>query len=144
MFGLVKNQAARLNVLNPGANPSAGKLTCSAELAFRDSAGRVLKSSTSVVEDEKAVSLGIDRSEISGSGDRVEIRATVRTASAGSGPPTSTPIMPGSVCNLFPTVEIYDKDTGRTTLLITEGRTSFLTTPGMGGRMPPRQPPQQP
>jgi len=139
MFGLAKNQAARLNVLNPGSIFSVGKPSCSAELAFRDSDGRVLKTITAAVEEEKAVALEIDRADISNGSDRVQIRATLRTAAVDSGPPTVSPIMPSSVCSLFPTVEIYDKDTGKTTVLMTEGRTSFLPTPATGARLPPRR-----
>lgn len=140
MFGLAKNQAARLNVLNPGSSLVAGKPSCSAELAFRDSEGRVLKTITAAVEEEKAVALEIDRAEISNTSDRVQIRATLRTAAIDSGPPAVSPILPSSVCSLFPTLEIYDKDTGKTTVFMTEGRTSFLPTPSLGSRLPPRRP----
>jgi hypothetical protein len=139
MFGLAKNQAARLNVLNPGTSLSVGKPFCSAELAFRDSDGHVLKTMTATVEEEKAVALEIDRAQISNGSDRVQIRATFRTAAVGSGPPAISPIMPGSVCSLYPTLEIYDKDTGKTTLIMSEGRTSFVPTPTTGVRLPPRR-----
>ena len=139
MFGLAANQTARLNVLNPGAASFAGKPTCSAELAFLDGDGRVLKSNTAQpVEDEKAIFLDLNRNQVSNTSERVQIRARVRIAAVPpAGPSTPSPIMPGSVCSLFPTVEVFDKDTGKTTMIMTQAQTVMQSTPGiLGGRRP--------
>src|SRR5438552_426173 len=61
MIGLASNQTARLSALN-SSFPGEGQPACSAELSFLDAEGRVLKSSRFNVEEQKAVSLDLQRS----------------------------------------------------------------------------------
>jgi hypothetical protein len=66
---------------------------------------------------------------VAGGAVRVQIRAVVRTAINPPDPSVTSPVMPGSVCSFFPTVEIFDKDSGKTLLVLMEGRSIILNTP---------------
>ena len=139
MVGLAPHQVIRLNVLNPGGPAFAGKPKCGAEMSFLNQDGAVIKSSApAVVDDDKALALELDRTELTPAAGRIPVRARLRTAAVASGAQTQpqSPIMPGSVCSFLPTVEIFDKDTGKTTIVMTEGRTLVLTTPGGAPRLP--------
>lgn len=128
MVGLVRNQVVRLNVLNPGNSYGNTTPVCSAEMQFLDDQGRQLKSSSGVVDWNKAISLEIDWAEIAGAASRVQIRAALRTGINRTASGTPSP-MPGAVCTLLPTLEIFDKDTGKTVLVLSEGRSILLNTP---------------
>jgi hypothetical protein len=129
MVGLARNQVARLNVLNPGNAYGNRTVACSADMGFLDDQGRELKSRTAPVDWDKAVSLEFDRSELASGALRVQIRAVVKTAINRPDPSVAPPVMPGSVCSLMPTLEIFDKDTGKTQLILSEGRSIILNTP---------------
>jgi hypothetical protein len=129
MVGLARNQAARLNVLNPGNAYGDRNPVCSAEMSFLDDQGRELKSSAAPVDWGKAVSLELDRSSLPGNALRVQIRAVLRTAINRPDPLAASSVMPGAVCSFLPTLEIFDKDTGKTSFLLSEGRSFILNTP---------------
>ena len=76
-----------------------------------------------------------DRNELANSNGRVEIRAAVKTSIARPDP-GAPPLMPGSICSFFPTLEIFDKDTGKTALIMSEGRSIVQRTPLVGGAPP--------
>jgi len=121
MVGLATGQTARLNLLNPQVQPRAtAGASCSAAVAFVDAAGNVLQS--------KTVSVGPGQSvpyDLVGSNSRTEIRATVEVPPlvppAGSAIPIALP------CNLSPTLEIFDTNSGRTDLII--GVSHFVWVP---------------
>ena len=137
IVGLARNQVARLNVLNPGNAYDNRTPICSAEMKFLDDQGRELKSSTARVDWDKAVSLELDHSEIARGAQRVHIRAVLRTAINPPDPSATSAPMPGSVCSFLPTLEIFDKDTGKTQIILTDGRSIILQTPtNRPGRTP--------
>jgi hypothetical protein len=106
-------------------------------MGFLDEQGRELKSSSAKVDWDKAVSLEVDRSELASGALRIQIRAVVKTAINRPDPSDTSPVMPGSVCSLMPTLEIFDKDTGKTQLILSEGRSIILNTPtNIPTRMP--------
>jgi len=134
MAGLAANQVARLNVLNPAV--LAGPSACSAEVSFLDSQGTVLKTDTFQIREGTAAFLDLDWSEVNSSADRIQIRATLKTTQIIAGPPPQGPA--ASVCALFPTLELFDKDTGKTTILVSDSRpvpVPIPATPGPAARL---------
>jgi len=118
MLGLAPGQVARLSVLNPGSDnaPASTQFSCAAELAFLDSQGTIIKSVTSQLGAGKATYADLDRNEISPASDRVQIRATVRALPA----PTAASSEGVPACTLIPTLEVFDKGTGKTAFILTQ------------------------
>jgi hypothetical protein len=112
VIGLAAGQTARLNVLNPGTEgPAIAGPSCSAQLAFVNAAGIVLKSVLVNVPAGQSMPLNLDRDvDLASVTDlRVEVRATIQ-------PPTSvaTATATAATCRLIPTLEVFDDGTGRT------------------------------
>jgi hypothetical protein len=91
--------------------------------------GRELKSSNSQVDWGKAVSLEMAQSELEKGALRVQLRAVIKSAINPPDPSATSAVMPGSVCSFLPTPEVFDKDTGKTQFVLTEGRSIILNTP---------------
>jgi hypothetical protein len=133
MIGLAQGQTAQLNLLNPGVQPSATGVICTAAVSYFDSTGTLLKTSTLSVAPGKSGSTDLsgDMDLNIAAGARREIRAQISIPSIP--PPTSTGGTPiaAPVCKLIPTLEIFDNVTGRT--LVTLGRVeaipSIVATP---------------
>jgi len=120
MAGIAEGQTARLNLLNPGVQPPAVGVICTATVEFLDAGGTVLKTASVTVAPGK--SLGVDlHSDTDLSlmvGDRREIRGTIAIPAA---PPTTTgsgTAIPTPACRLIPTLEIFDSFTGRTQAIL--------------------------
>ena len=137
MVGLAPDQVARVNVVNP-ATPSTAGYACSATVSFLDGQGTVLKSQTFQVDPQKAVLLDLARSEIGGDG-RVQIRAVMESMASGGGP-DGQPILTLGICSPLATLEVFDRNTGRTTIFISEGRMVPLPLPSNGIKAPPQRP----
>ena len=117
MVGLASGQTARLNVVNLGV-PSP--LPCVLVLAFLDSDSKILKQMFVSVGSGKAAFM-----DLLNSGARIQIRGM------GYNPllsPEAAIPQPLS-CNLVPTLELFDTETGRTAVIITDFRTSSSSTP---------------
>lgn len=130
MVGIGEGQAARLNVVNvvnvpnvvntSGANNPV-QFACQLDLAFLDSQGNNIKQSTvSSLNPGQAAYLDLDWSEISGASPRAEIRGAVTTHLPGIQPlgGSKSPVMQGLGCNVIPTLEVFDDDTGKTTVIL--------------------------
>ena len=118
MVGIAEGQTARLNVLSPGVQaPAATGILCSALLTFLDDQGSTLKSATVTVAPGKSALLDLDAdTDLKLMMDqRKQIRATIQIPPAL--PPAGTqPVF----CNLFPTLEIFDRVTGKTQIIVVE------------------------
>ena len=117
MIGLAEGQTARLNVLNPGIEPPAAGVICSAMLEFMDGTGKVLKSaSVSVTPGQAALFDLFADADLSLAADsRTEIRAVITLpavipVAVSTGPTTPQP----AACTLIGTLEIFDSVTKRT------------------------------
>jgi hypothetical protein len=124
MIGIADSETAQLNLLNIGVQPPGVGYVCTATVSFVNAAGTVLKSATLTVLPGQSASLSL-RSDTDLSllpGDRRDVRARIAipgiltptastTSSASSGVP--------SICNLIPTLEVFDTVTGKT--LVTLG-----------------------
>jgi hypothetical protein len=121
MVGLTAGQTARLNLLNPGVlPPMATGAICSAQVSFLDASGSVLKTSPISVPPGQSVPFDLNRdTDVTATDQRVQIRATYQVT-----PPSPMLANPVQLlgCSLIPTLEIFDNDTGRTQLVMTETR----------------------
>jgi hypothetical protein len=117
MIGIAEGQAAQINVLNPGA--AASVAACTAMLSFLDDQGNVLKSGTVTVAPGTSQSLRIDADiDLKLLVDqRKEIRAEMQAPAV---PPASTAVTTPA-CTLIPNVEVLDRITGRTQVVLGAG-----------------------
>jgi hypothetical protein len=112
MMGLAARQTARLNVVNIGV-AGTSPLPCVLAIAFVDSNSKILKQTFVSLGSGKAAFLELSLTDIAAS-DRTAIRGI------GYNPlltPVSAIPQPLS-CNLLPTLELFDVDTGRTLAIL--------------------------
>ena len=131
MVALGPDQIARLSVVNIAyAGPTPA---CAVEGAFVDGQGKSLKSAKAPLEPQKSVALELDRSEVLGATGRVPIRAIFSYTV----PATPGILMPGSICTLVPTLEIFEKASGKTVLVLSDAKAVPLAAyPPSGGLRP--------
>ena len=131
MVALGPEQIARLSIVNIAqAGPTPA---CAVEGTFLDSQGKSLKSAKTPLEPQKSVALELDRSEVPGATGRVPIRAIFSYTV----PATPGILMPGSVCTLVPTLEIFEKVSGKTVLVLSDAKAVPLAVyPPSGGVRP--------
>ena len=117
MVGLASGQTARLNVVNIGV-PNSSPLPCVLALAFLDSDSKILKQMFVSVGFGKAafVDLVMDNNSLG----RVQIRGVGYNPLLAPGPASPQPLS----CNLVPTLEVLDTETGRTAAIVTDFRTT--------------------
>src|ERR1043165_1305928 len=120
LVGIGSGQSVRLNVVNLAATNPMSPSTCGIELQFLDVSGKQLKQTSLQVSPGQTVSRHLRPSDLPGEARRAEVRAVVPVGgNGGAAPPTTPPLDCGS---LFPSLEVYDHETGKTTLLITNTR----------------------
>lgn len=123
MIGIADTQTARLNLLNPGIQPPAMGVVCTAKVSFLDANGNVLKSGNLVALPGKSASIDL-RSDTDLSlavNERKEIRVQITIPGLAVPPPATAPTAAAQACNAVPTLEIFDTVTGRT--IVTLGHT---------------------
>ena len=112
IVGMAEGQTARLNVLNVGGQGQAAQ--CIASLVFLSDQGEVLKVRTLSVLPGRSVSLDLDADtdlELAAS-QRRQIRAALAQLPA-------TGSQENASCVLAPTLEIFDRLTGKTSIIMT-------------------------
>jgi hypothetical protein len=112
MMGLAARQTARLNVVNIGV-VGASPLPCVLAIAFVDSNSKVLKQTFVSLGSGKAAFLELSLTDI-GSSDRTAIRGIGYNPLLTPGSAIPQPLS----CNLLPTLELFDVDTGRTLAIL--------------------------
>lgn len=130
MVGIATGQTARVNALNLAAGgPIVAGGSCHVTATFLDENGKTLLAQTLPVGQGQAVHFDLPRTQVAAGLDPVEIRAVV-TASFGVAPiaATSNPVSAAS-CSIFPTMEIYDQITGRTSVLLENPRALPVVLP---------------
>ncbi|HEX6897494.1 MAG TPA: hypothetical protein VF146_19580 [Bryobacteraceae bacterium] len=116
LVGISEGQTAQVNVLNPGVQPPALGVLCSAGVVFVDDDGNVVKSATLSIPpgQSKTVQLKDTDLSLTVQGDRKEIRAVIAS-------PSFAPAAPnGAACRLAPTLEVFDSLTGRTQVVLSQ------------------------
>jgi len=121
LMGVTTGQSARLNALNMGSRSSTQDSSCSVQLQFLDAQGVVLKQTLVTLSPGKGTSLDLSRNQVPGAGPRAEIRALVLFGYSGGAPPGSE-VLRQFDCNIVPSIEVYDNNTGRTSYILTEGK----------------------
>jgi hypothetical protein len=116
MVGLVLGQTARLNVVNVGASTSS-PLPCVLLLAFLDSDSKILKQMFVSVAAGKAASLDLTMN--AGGSGRLQIRGIGYNPLLTPGSAIPQPLS----CNLVPTLELFDTETGKTAAIMSDFRT---------------------
>src|SRR5260370_9042453 len=116
MAGLASGQTARLNVVNIGPTTTS-PIPCVLVLAFLDSDGKILKQMVASVASGQAAFVDLAAST-SAWGRRLEIRGIGYN-------PLLSPVAVS--CNLVPTLELFDTETGKTAAILADFRTSTIT-----------------
>src|SRR5262249_31475852 len=114
MVGLASGQTARLNVVNVGV-PTPSPVPCVVALAFLDSDSKILKQMFVSVGFGKAAFVDLVMGKSAG---RFQIRGI------GYNPLlTPGPAIPQALsCSFVPTLELFDTETGRTAVIVTDFR----------------------
>jgi hypothetical protein len=122
MIGIAIGESARVNALNIGNALSTQDSSCSVMLQFLDTEGRLLKQKVVTLQAGKAAALDLDRGELPGGNDpRAEIRAVLFFGySGGANPPPA--LLQKFDCNIVPSLEVFDNDTGRTSFILTDAK----------------------
>jgi hypothetical protein len=100
MFGVARGQIARINVAHIG---DAGSRPIQVEMLFVDATGAVVARDSKTIAPGQAVFFDVAFEAVGGDGDRTELRVVI------SGQPER---------NLSSSVEVFDTDTGKTTVFI--------------------------
>jgi hypothetical protein len=100
MFGVARGQIARINVAHIG---EPGSRPIQVEMALVDATGAVVASDSKTIEPGQAVFFDVPFDTVGGGEDRIELRPVI------SGGPQP---------HLRSSVEVFDADTGKTTVFI--------------------------
>ena len=100
MFGVARGQIARINVAHIG-DPNTRPIQV--EMALVDAAGAVVARDSQTIQPGQAVFFDVPFEAVGGAENRIELRAVI---SGGPAP------------HLKSTIEVYDADTGQTTVFI--------------------------
>jgi hypothetical protein len=122
MIGIAIGESARVNAVNIGNASSTPDSSCSVTLQFLDSDGQLLKQKVVTLQSGKAALLDIGRGELPGGNDpRAEIRAVLLFGYyGGANPPPA--VLQKFDCNIVPSLEVFDNNTGRTSFILTDAK----------------------
>ena len=121
MIGIANGESIRLNALNMGSGMSTPASTCSVTFRFLDVRGRPLRQNVVTLQPGKAASLDLARNSVPANDHRVEIRAILLFGYSGGAAPARE-LLQQYDCNIFPSLEIYSNDTGKTNAVVTEAK----------------------
>lgn len=117
ILGIAAGQTVRVNALNLGLSSIPKPSSCTVTFRFLDAEGQILKETAVSLEPGKAASLDLSRGLLPGDG-RVDIRAVLLFGYfGGANPPPE--VLQRFDCNIVPSLEIYDDETERTTVILT-------------------------
>ena len=140
MAGVSSGQSARLSALNLGGPRSNQDSACSITLRFLDGQGQVLKESAVSLGAGKSASVDLSRAQMTGTTPRLQIRAVLLFGYSGGAAPG-----PGALtqfdCNIVPTLEVFDNDTGKTSFIVTDAKPLPIPDPRSvaGAQVPARK-----
>jgi hypothetical protein len=122
MVGLAPGETARLNVVNVGV-ATGTPLPCVLALAFFDSNSKILKQTFVSLKSGQSASLDLAGNEAGASaqnGHKTDSAQRVSIRGAGYNPllAAGSAIPQPLSCNLVPTLELFDADTGRTVAIL--------------------------
>lgn len=123
IFSIAPGQSMRVNALNSGpVVPIQDPAGCQVTLAFFDSNGQKLKqASIAGLEPGKAAHLDISREEFQGDDSRAGIRAVLQFGYFGGANP-GPEVLRHFNCDILPSLEVFDNETGKTSLTSTDAK----------------------
>jgi hypothetical protein len=121
VVGIAPGQSARINALNqlpsPAAQVSAG---CRIALQFYDAEGQLIKEYVvASLAVGKSAAVDLNRDDLP-SDDRLSLRAVLVFGYSGGANPPPQLLQQMATCNIVPSLEIYDNDTQKTSIVITD------------------------
>ena len=119
IVGIVSGQGVRVNAVNLGMGAPALDSKCDVTLQFLNANAVVLKQKQVSLAPGAATFLDLDRGDLPGEDRRAPVRAVLLFGYSG-GPPPAAVIAQAFACNIVPSLEILDTDTGRATVVLTE------------------------
>jgi len=132
MIGVTAGQVARLSVVNSAVGP-AGQASCTIDLTFLDSDGKILKTARFALAPQKAAQLDLERRDLPDAVGRIQIRGGIAETVS----PSAGLISPGSACAPVTTLEVFDSDSGKTSFILTDPKMVPLGAPPPGGAIAP-------
>ena len=123
ILGVAAGQSVRINALNqtPGL-ALQGQAGCRISLQFYDAEGQlVTEYVVPVLAVGKSASLDLNRDDLPGSG-RVSLRAVLAFGYSGGANPPPLLLQQTATCNIVPSLEIYDNDTQKTSIVLTDAK----------------------
>ncbi len=121
MIGVAAGQSARVNALNLGSRSSTQDSSCGVTLQFLGIQGQRLKQTVVTLRPGKGATLDLSRDQVPGDDLRAEIRAVLLFGYSGGAAP-GPDILQQFDCNIVPSIEVYDNDTGRTSFILTDAK----------------------
>jgi hypothetical protein len=121
MIGVAIGQTARINALNAGSASSTQDSSCSVTMQFLDNQGQLLKQMVVSLQPGKGTSLDLSRDQLPGDDPRAEIRAVLLFGYSGGANP-GPEVLQQYDCNIVPSVEVFDNNTGRTSFILTDAK----------------------
>jgi hypothetical protein len=124
IVGVAPGQSVRINALNQLAGPAAqGPAGCRMSLQFYDAEGQlvleyVVPSGLSV---GKSAAVDLNRDGLPG-GDRLSLRAVLAFGYFGGANPPPQLLQQTATCNIVASLEIYDNDTQKTSIVVTDAK----------------------
>ena len=124
IVSIAAGQSVRINVLNQSSSPGLqGPAGCRISLQFYDAAGQlvteyVVPGGLSV---GKSAGVDLNRDDLPGA-DRLSLRAVLAFGYLGGANPPPQLLQQTATCNIVPSLEIYDNDTQKTSIVITDAK----------------------
>jgi hypothetical protein len=118
---LAPGERARVSALNRGTGSSEKDASCSVTLQFLDARGQVVKQTVAALKRGEVASLDLGRDELPGGDSRAEIRTVLLFGYFGGAPPGPR-MLERFVCNIVPSLEVYDDHAGKTRLSLTDAK----------------------
>ena len=124
IVSLAPGQSMRINAFNQFPGPGLqGPAGCRISLQFYDAEGQlvieyVVPSGLAV---GKSAALDLNRDDLPG-GDRLSLRAVLAFGYFGGANPPPQLLQQTATCNIVPSLEIYDNDTQKTRIVVTDAK----------------------
>jgi hypothetical protein len=118
---LTPGERARVNALNRGTGSSTKDSSCSVTLQFLDARDQVVKQTISALKRGEVASLDLSRGELPGGESGAAIRTVLLFGYYGGAPPCPG-VLERFDCNIVPSLEVYDDQTGKTRLSLTDAK----------------------
>lgn len=124
LVGVAPGQSVRINALNQVPSLALqGQAGCRISPQFYDAEGQlVTEYVVPVLTVGKSASLDLNRDDLPGGGGRLSLRAVLAFGYSGGANPPPLILQQTATCNIVPSLEIYDNDTQKTNIVVTDAK----------------------